>query len=85
MLGGPNVRMSEHLRYTFNRNAVQKRNRWGECVAGNMRSQLLFYSAQVGNFIQVFVHLLVAGNWKKQAFIEANFVGGISIDNFNSC
>ena len=45
-------------------------------MAGCVRGQFLFDTAQVSNLFQVTVHLLIAGNGQQSSFIHA--VGAVS-------
>lgn len=40
-------------------------------MAGGVRGQVLFDTAQVGNLFQVAVHFLIAGNGQQSSFIHA--------------
>lgn len=60
------IRMSEHFGDVFNGRAACKGQR-GERVPGGVGGEVFFDSADVGQFFQVAVHLLVAAHGQQYA------------------
>lgn len=60
MLGHACGGMSEHDGYILQGNVVGERNGGSESMAGHMRGQIFLYAAEIGDFLEVAVHFLVA-------------------------
>ena len=58
-LGGLDIGMAEHLRYRSDRHAVFEGNGGGKGVAGQVEGDILVDPADGGQFLEVFIALLV--------------------------
>lgn len=63
--------MAEHDGNILKRHIVGKRDRSPESVTGNMRGQILLNAAEIGYFLEVAVHLLVAHDGQTASFFNA--------------
>ena len=63
--------MAEHDGNILKRHIVGKRDRSPESVTGNVRGQILLNAAEIGYFLEVAVHLLVAHDGQTASFLNA--------------
>ena len=64
--------MAEHDGNILKRHIVGKRDRSPESVTGNMRGQILLNAAEIGYFLEVAVHFLVAHDRQAASFLYAD-------------
>lgn len=63
--------MAEHDGNILKRHIVGKRDRSPESVTGNVRGQILLNAAEIGYFLEIAVHLLVAHDGQTASFLNA--------------
>lgn len=81
MLRHLDVGVAEHLGDILQTDAVGQADRGRIRVPGTMRGQILADHADVGNLLQIAVHLLVAWNGQQYALLPAGGVVGILAQN----